>query len=151
MKSYNFRLERVLDYRQGLEREVQQELAECERNLLEKKQRLEFLQMEHVRTQSALKNTEEKILNLDELLMLSSYLYYLERKIEDQEEIILKCEEEVLKIQEKVKAAMQQRKTLEKLKEKDFRIFQAEVNAEENKVIDEAGLRMFLQAKSELT
>ena len=145
MKSYNFRLERVLDYRRGLEREAQQELAERERKLFEEKKRMKLLQMEHVKTQTALKGKGEKILNLEGLRMLNSYLSYLDQSMEDQEKIILECEEVVSEVQEKVKASMQQRKTLEKLKEKDYRVFQAEVNAEESKVIDEAGLRMFLQ------
>lgn len=145
MKSYNFRLERVLDYRRGLEREAQQELAERERNLFEEKKRMKLLQMEHVKTQTALKGKGEKILNLEGLRMLNSYLSYLDQSMEEQEKIILECEEVVSEVQEKVKDSMQQRKTLEKLKEKDYRVFQAEVNAEESKVIDEAGLRMFFQ------
>jgi len=145
VKSYNFRLERVLDYRRGLEREAQQELAERERNLFEEKKRMKLLQMEHVKTQTALKGKGEKILNLEGLRMLNSYLSYLDQSMEEQEKIILECEEVVSEVQEKVKDSMQQRKTLEKLKEKDYRVFQAEVNAEESKVIDEAGLRMFFQ------
>lgn len=148
MKRYNFRLESVLNYRIGLEREVQQELAECERKLLEEKQRMNMLQTEHVKTQTALKSREEKVLNLEALRMLSSYLYYLDIKIEEQEEIICACEKEVSQVQERVKVAMQQRETLEKFKEKDYRAFQAEVNAAESKVIDEAGLRMFIQTSS---
>ncbi len=145
MKNYHFSLEKVLEYRWGLEREAQQELAESERKLFHEQKRLEFLHKEYGKTQLALKDKGEEILNLEELIMLSSYLYYLDRKIEEQEEIVLDSEVKVAQDQEKVKAAMQQRKTLERLKEKDYQDYLAEVNTEEGKKIDEMGLRMFLQ------
>lgn len=145
MKAFKFRLEKVLKYRMDRENLARQELARLEKDLRRAEERMEVLQSSYQEMVMSFQEEQGEMVTLEGLRRLSDYLVYLDREINQQGQVVFQCGQEVDRGKHRVKEAMQDRKTLEKLKDKNFHYFMEDLNSFERQVIDEVGLRNYLK------
>ena len=133
---YNFRLEKVLNYKETIEDfkrtefgEVNQKLNKAEQILLDYNNYKESLIKD--------KNNSTIKTNIGNLKLFNNYLKDISVNIETQEQIVYETKEELEKVKEELLIAMQEKKSFEKLKEKDYEEFLDESKKKEDKIIDE--------------
>lgn len=137
-KTFKFRLQTILDYKQDLEDKEKEKLAkilaELEQAIIYKKQ------LEQKRVQAKIEMKEKQKAGGVDVDTLRFYTNYLKKLDNDIIQATLNIE--TIKMKEKkqrealLKAA-QERKTYEKLKEKHKEEFEAEEAEKERKLIDE--------------
>ena len=145
MKKYTFKLEKVLDYRKDIEKITKQELANVQKKLQEEEERMNYYKTEYQETAHSARRESNEVLDLEGLRMLNNYLSYLDRQIEVQREVVFNCLEEVSEWKDKAKKAMQDRKSLEILKDKGYQEHVEEIKAQERIFNDELGLRGYVR------
>ena len=138
-----FRLEKVLRHRTSMEILAQQELAAAQQEELERRQELAAVGAQLAECQADFERCKSDGLTSQELLI---YQRHLERQGERQ----LACKErwaaaalEVEAKREALVAASQDKRLLEKLKEKKSEEFHRELLSRENNVLDEIAIQQF--------
>ncbi len=141
--SFKFRLEALRRYRNFQEDTLQKELAEAQRNRDLEIDRLQSLLDKRSRTEDSLKREQQKSTSGSHMTLYDSYLKRLAAEIADQDKRIRQadaiCDQ---KMQELLKA-MQDRKTIDKLKEKDLQAYMDTLNQNEQKFLNEIAINQF--------
>lgn len=136
MSSYNFRLEKVLNYKETLEDFKKTEYGDLHQKL----NREENILLDYnMYKESLLKDNKfstEKI-SIGNLKLFNNYLKDISKNIEDQEQIVNETKKELEKAKEEMLIAMQEKKSFEKLKEKDYQEYLYNSKKKEEKIIDE--------------
>lgn len=132
---YNFKLEKVLNYKESIENvkkgeygAVSNKLKKAESKLMKYQDNKEVLISE--------KNNMKTNTSIRNLKMYNDYVKIISDDIKRQEKVILQINKELKDAKEELMKAMQEKKTLEKLKEKGYDEFVKESNKDEEKVID---------------
>ena len=135
---YRFRLEPLLSHRRHLEDVCKKELASCERQLSGERGKLRRLkEKKHHSTQELL--AKQKInINASLLILSVNYIRQLSKSIEEQAICVHKATRKVNQKRAELLEIMKNRKTLEKLKEKDQSAHQQIMLKNECKLMDEA-------------
>lgn len=136
MAKYSFRLEKVLNYKETVEGFKKTEYGEINQKLNEEE---EILQKYNLYKENLIdkKNQSTEKTNIGNLKLFNNYLKDISKNIEDQEKKINKTKEELEIAKEELLVAMQEKKSFEKLKEKDYEEYLDESKKEEAKIIDE--------------
>lgn len=136
MTSYNFRLEKVLNYKETVEGFKRTEYGQVNQKLTkEEKILLDYnLYKESLLNDRKKSTTKTSIGNLK---LFSNYLKDVSKNIESQEQIVDETKEELEKVKEELLTAMKEKKSFEKLKEKDYEVYLDESRKKEDKIIDE--------------
>lgn len=133
---YNFRLEKVLNYKENIESFKKTEFGNI--NLkLNKEQEILF---DYNLNKERLVNKKKESMNstsIGNLKLYNDYLVDISINIENQEQVIDEIKEDLKKAKEELLVAMQERKSFEKLKENNYNEFLSETKKKEEKVIDE--------------
>lgn len=141
-RAFSFPLQKVLDVRQHVEDQRAIELGQAKQELFKEQQLLNHLQM---LKEKALNISEEELtqaLHLSKIQMLESYLIQLNEKIDVQKKLIKTKKSEVNKKRRELLKASQEKKIVEKLKERQLEVHRKSVRLQENKIIDEVALRV---------
>lgn len=133
---YNFKLEKVLNYKENMENVKKGQYGEVT-NKLKKAEKTLFQYKNNKKNLISERNNEDTNTNIGKLKIYSEYLKNINKDIKNQEEIISQINKELKEAQEELMEAMKEKKTLEKLKEKDYDEFVIESNRDEEKLIDE--------------
>ena len=144
MKAYNFSMERVLEWRENLEKNSMERFTVTQNELIHEKTILSALTKEYEITK--VKGLSYK--NINELRQLQLYKQTLEDKIDYQNQVIYKKNKELEEIRLELIAAQKDRKIMEKLKERDFTKYQHEMLAFEQKELDEMAVLKFKRAEN---
>ncbi|NLM52722.1 MAG: flagellar export protein FliJ [Firmicutes bacterium] len=143
---YQFPLQKVLEYRQHLEEKEQLRLAQVQ--LQTQQARLNVVKAKEVLSQGQEAYSRCQVqLDVSEALLASEYVIYLEKRLQAYQEALAKQEKRLqqqIKVTEK---AMQERKIMDKLREKDFQRYQQEQAKIEQRHMDEAARNVFLRQK----
>ena len=136
-----FRLESVLGYRQQLEDEARQTLGRLQQLLWEEEERLNVLGRERQRVQDEIARREAEP-TVDVAAVGQGYAYrdVLEVRIAEQVERVRRAAEQVERQRGAVVAAMQDRKVMDKLKERHVADYAAWVTQVEGRVLDDVAL-----------
>ena len=136
MMGYNFRLEKVLNYKETIEGFKKTEFGEVNQKL-NKEERI--LLDYNIYKENLIKDKNESTIktNIGNLKLFNNYLRDISLNIETQEQIVDQTKEELEKVKEELLIAMQEKKSFEKLKEKDYEEFLDESKKKEDKIIDE--------------
>lgn len=133
--AYNFKLEKVLNYKENIENvkkgeygEVSNKLKQAENKLMKYQNNKQIIISE--------KNNMKSNTSIGNLKMYNDYLKVISDDIKKQEKQISQINIELTQSKEELMEAMQEKKTLEKLKEKSYDEFIKESNKEEEKLID---------------
>lgn len=135
MLGYNFKLEKVLNYKENIENVKKGEYGEVNSKLEKAQYKLTKYNIYRENLISEKNNMIENT-NIGSLKLYSDYLKSISNDIKKQEKLILDINIELKSAKEELMKAMQEKKTLEKLKEKNYNEFIQEVNKDEEKITD---------------
>lgn len=133
---YNFRLEKVLNYKENIESFKKTEFG----NINLKLNKEEEILFNYNLNKEKLVNKKKESMNntsIGNLKLYNDYLIDISTNIENQEQVIDEIKEDLRKAKEELLVAMQERKSFEKLKENNYNEFLSETKKKEEKVIDE--------------
>ena len=134
---HRFKLEKLLNHRRHQEEICQKELAQTERLLSDEKGKLRRRKKEkHHNIQNLQIKQKEKI-NVSDIIFSVNYIQRLSEKIEAQIQFVREATKTVNQKREELIIIVKKRKTLEKLKEKDWLAYQQKMMQNERKFMDE--------------
>lgn len=149
MKKFKFNLQTPLNIKRLREDLEKQRLSESIAKKTKEEARLFSLHS----TKQSTRMLKEKALNsfvkIDKLNNFGDYLIGLENQIDLQEEELIKANKLYDSTRLSFIKAQQERKILEKFKEKRYRIYLDDINKEEQKISDELALSNFNRQKVE--
>lgn len=134
MKKFDFRLQRVLDYRNVRKKQQEQELAQERRKLFEAEERRNQLESLQAQAEEAMK--EEGISSMAELSLAQSYQEMLMKSLDEQENVVKQAIEAVeqardIYIERAIEAEM-----LETVKKKKIEDYKLDKKRDDQKTID---------------
>lgn len=136
-----FKLQTVLNYRQTLENQAQQQLAGS-------LQRQSLLQAELEQQRTAaqqldaeLKERQQQGLSIAEIDLFESQIQHHQRLISDLEESLVRLEKQILAERHELLGAARDKQVMEKLKEKQEAEYRRELQRKERELLDEVSLR----------
>ncbi|CDF58017.1 flagellar export protein FliJ [Thermobrachium celere] len=143
MNGFKFKLQNVLDYK-----------IRCENNL---KKDYNKLMIEINNKKNEIKSLEEKLNNLKlqknvftthvEFKNYINFLEYLTNKIDQENKVLKQLQKELEKISNELLKLNKDKKIIENLKEKEYKLFLNEVNRLEQLKIDEFSIINFYRTK----
>ena len=139
MKKFKFSLEKVLSLREFEEKQAQIELGKAQSVVNDINEQLKFIASERVKSNES----RSKSSDLTFLMSIENYINGLDYK---KEKLIEELVQAQIILEEKraiVVEAIKKRKSLEKLKEKQFESYKKEYNKEEEKILDEISSSKF--------
>ena len=140
---YKFSLEPVLNQRKLIEENLQKELAVFKKSLAEEKRKLRTYKRTKDKFLRKLQQKREESITISEMLLYVRFIERLSRDLEKQREKVLEVEKELDQKREALIEAMKNRKTLEKLKEKEWKTFRQQLTKKELDFLDEAAINRF--------
>ncbi len=137
MARFRYRLQNVLNIKLKMEDMAKQEFANAKRNLDAEEQKLEALFERKRGYEDRAKELLSGVLNVQEIESNKNAILTMDGYIAAQREQVEQARRRLEDVREHMTAAMQERKTQETLRERDFEEFLQEEKRAESKVIDE--------------
>jgi len=142
-----FKLQSVLDYRQLLENQAQQQLAASTQRKKELEEELQRQQQELLRQDLELKQRQQDGLTIAEIDLFENGIQHCRRIIEQLQQELNRLDRWIATEREELLAAARDRQVIEKLKDKQDAEYLKELNRKEREMLDEISLR----SKGDLT
>ena len=147
MKKFKFQLETLLKVTKRKKDDAEMQFAESSRKLEEHRAKLQVLLRELAEGQKEFADMtgEGKSVTIGIIMMYNEFFNWKRDQIEKQQQVILKATQDK---QQKLKILMQLMtylKSIEQLKEKRLREYNAELLFEEQKMLDEIGLQLSMR------
>jgi len=147
MKKFKFQLETLLKVTKRKKDDAEMQFAESSRKLEECRAKLQVLLRELAEGQKEFADMtgEGKTVTVGIIMMYNQFFNWKREQIEQQQQVILKATQDK---QQKLKILMQLMtylKSIEQLKEKRLREYNAELLFEEQKMLDEIGLQLSMR------
>ncbi|MDY6843855.1 MAG: flagellar export protein FliJ [Thermodesulfobacteriota bacterium] len=136
---FKFQLEAVLNYRKLREEECEKQLGELNRLLHKEKQTLTSYVSSEKGYREELCKKQSYGITAFETQWYLSFFDMLTTKIKGQERIIKSTEKRIEEKRQELVKASQEKKIIEKLKEKKLNQFNKELNRKEQMLFDESG------------
>lgn len=137
MAKFIFKMQNILDVKLKLEDQAKSVYASAIGKLEEEKEKKRLLDQRKKDYESKLTSMMYEKLQVMEIRQLEEAVEVIKYRIQEQMIAIKSAELRVEQAKIALNVAMVERKTYEKLKEKEFEEFKREVNAQEKKEIDE--------------
>jgi flagellar protein FliJ len=134
---YRFKLQALLNHRRHQEEGCQQELAEAQRNLSDAQKKLKSIKKNKRENIQKLQAKQSERHNASNILIFIKYIEQLSRDLDVQLQQVNHASQHVTEKRENLIAIMKKRKTLEKLKEKQWLEYQQKMMRAERKFNDE--------------
>lgn len=136
MMGYNFRLEKILNYKETVEGFKKTEYGHVNQKLTKEEG---ILLDYNIYKENLLKENKQSTrkTSIGSLQLFNNYLKDISENIENQEQIVDETKKELEKVKEELLIAMQEKKSFEKLKEKGYEEYLDESKKKEDKIIDE--------------
>lgn len=135
MSKFKFRLEKVLDYKETVEGHKKSIYGEINRELNEQTKVLNDFY--DAKTELVKNKDGSRTTNIANLKLFNNYIGEISKNIERQEEIVEETKVRLSTAQKELIEAVQEKKSFEKLKEKDYEEYIVESKKDEAKIIDE--------------
>ena len=147
MKKFKFQLETLLKVTRRKKEDAEVKFAEVSRRLEEQRARLTQLLEEMQRGQREYEELsgEGKTLTVGRIMTYNSFFNWKRMQIEDQQKLILKSREEKQKALKELMDVMSYLKSIEQLKEKRLQEYKDLMLFEEQKMLDEIGLQLYMR------
>ncbi len=143
--TYVFSLQKVLNYRLKAEEDQQRSLAGAFRDVENARNEKERLLLCMNKVQDNYSASQSKQMDVPEALLSCDYIAYLVRCVKEQEETVALCEQRLAEQLRLTEKAMQERKTMDVLKEKDYLRYKYDLNREEQALNDEMARFTYLR------
>ena len=137
MARFRYRMQNILDVKEKLENQARNDFAVAAAKLNEEEAKLDALKGRKDAYEEELKRLYGSTLNIASIRETEDAIEIMKYHIEEQKLNVAAASQQLEVARQKLTAAMQDRKTHEKLKEKQFDEFKAEEAAKESKEIDE--------------
>lgn len=137
MAKFKFRLQNILSVKEKLENQAKAEYGLEMAKLHEEQDRKMQMEQKKLQMQNVLIDLLNATLDIPQIRKMERGIEMLKEDIILQKQVIIQQKQQVKKARKKLDQAMQERKTYEKLKEKAFDAFKLEINAAEQKEVDE--------------
>ena len=134
---YRFKLQSLLKHRCHQEEICQKEMAEAQRDLTHAQAKLRHQKKEKHENIQKLQARQKERHNISNILIFINYIEQLSRDMQVQMQQVGKASENVSQKRHNLMAIMKKRKTLEKLKEKEWLEYQQKMMQAERKFNDE--------------
>jgi flagellar FliJ protein len=134
---YRFKLQALLNHHRHQEEVCQKELAEAQRTLTEAQEKLRLIKKNKRVNIQKLQARQKECRNVSNILIFTNYIEQLSRDIEAQMQPVRKASKNVIQKRDNLITLMKKRKTLEKLKEKEWLEYQQKMMQAERKFNDE--------------
>lgn len=147
MKKFRFKLEKYLDVTRRRKDEAERRFAEASRRLEEAREKLGQLLMEMAQGQkdyAALIGAGKRI-TVGTLMTYNSFFNWKRQQIEQQQQVILECQAAKQTCLQELMKIMSRLKSIEQLKEKRLQEYKDALRSEENKLLDEIGLQLYMR------
>lgn len=135
MMNFNFRLEKVLNYKKTMEDYKKSQYGTVQQRLNNEEDKLETFNQykNNLKSEKNLSATKTKVGNL---MMYNNYINDVATKIKFQEEVITETKEELEEAKEELVIALKEKKIFEKLKENEYEEHLYQVKKQEEKQTD---------------
>lgn len=140
---YHFKLEALRRYRQFQEDELQRELADALHSKEEAISILANFETQLAQTEKEMYRQQTDSTNAAKLIIFPRFMQRITEKISEQHYRIEKIDKQCKMLREALLEAVKKRKTLEKLEEKEFQSYLADLSSEEQKFINEIAINQF--------
>ncbi|MBR5179154.1 MAG: flagellar export protein FliJ [Lachnospiraceae bacterium] len=137
MTKFTFRLESILAIKLKLEEQAKMEFGAAKMRLNEEEDKLQALKDRKEAYEQELKRLYTGNLDVRRINSTSAAIEVTETQINTQTFAVKRAEKKVAAATEKLNTVMQERKSMEKLKENKFAEYMREYNEEESKQTDE--------------
>lgn len=137
MAKFRYRMQNILNVKEKLENQARNEFAVAAAVLKEEEDKLEELRNRKTSCENELKRLYEDKLKLIDIRETQDAIEVMKGYIVQQQKNVYAAMQQLEIARQKLTVAMQERKTHDKLKEKQFEAFVAEEAAKESKEIDE--------------
>ena len=137
MAKFIYRMQNILNLKMKLEEQAKMEYASQRARLNEEEEKGEKLKREKAFYEQKAKDLVKQKLVIKDIIRNAQAIDTMKTLISDQEQVIKKETEELEKRRVKLEEVMKERKTQDKLKEKAFDEFKADINYQESKEIDQ--------------
>ncbi len=134
---YQFKLQALLNHRRHQEEVCQKELAEAQRDLSDAQEKLKGIKKDRRDNIRKLKAKQTERHNASNVLIFINYIDQLSRDLDAQVQEVNLASQYVTEKRDNLIAIMKKRKTLEKLKEKEWLEYQKNMMQAERKFNDE--------------
>ncbi|SHI05226.1 flagellar export protein FliJ [Sporanaerobacter acetigenes] len=135
MDKFNFKLEKVLDYKKIIETDKKGEYGKAKQKLIKEENVLE----DYNRYKDNIKNERNLSIyktNIANLKLYNDHLLDIDRHILEQERVVDKTKEKLEIAKDELLEATKEKKTFEKLKENRYEEYLYSIKKEEEKIID---------------
>lgn len=149
MKKFLFDLQGVLEIKQKLEGQARVDFGIARQKLNAEEEKKEALILQKNGYAKDLKETMTGVLNIQEMNRLKNAIDVMNDRIRLQETAVKRAERQLESARIKLNKVVQERKTIEKLREKKFEEYMKEIDAEESKTVDELVSYRYTSAASE--
>jgi flagellar FliJ protein len=144
--AYEFKLEALRQYRHFKEEMLQKELAEMQRNRDQEIALLAEMVDKRTRSEQDMIEEQEKHTRGPRMAMYETYLKRLAEDIKNQRKKVEKAEALCSEKMSALLEAVQERKSIEKLKEKGLKAYMDNLNQNEQKFLNEIAINRFVRA-----
>lgn len=135
MEKFNFKLERVLNYKETIENYKKNRYGMVKQKLDREESILNNFN-EYKRSLIDEKNSLSANIKVGDFRIYSSYINTLNDKIKQQEEVVINTKHELEKAKSEMVEAVKEKKTFEKLKENEYEKYIYELKKQEDKLVD---------------
>ena len=137
MKKFRYSMQSLLLIKQKLEDQAKAAFSAAQQRLNEEEERLAAMQRKREAYLEEKREVMAGTLDVPKLNRLQTAVESMDEQIVSQKQNIKKAELALKTAQERLVESMMERKTQEKLRENAFEVYRQELNAEEQKEIDE--------------
>lgn len=141
---FNFKLEKVLDYRENIEKKNKEEFSQKLAIYNREKEEVEKLTLKKQIIQS--KEYTKNLKTANDLRIYQRYLIYIEKSIEEKMMDLEEAEKELEKSRLNLIKSTKDKKIIEILKENAFEDYLSEENRIEQKNLDDIALRGYIES-----
>jgi flagellar FliJ protein len=134
---YRFKLQALLNHHRHQEEVCQKELAEAQRTLTDAQEKLRRIKKDKRENIQKLQARQKECHNISNVLIFTNYIEQLSRDIDARMQQVGKASKNVTQKRDNLITLMKKRKTLEKLKEKEWLDYQQKMMQAERKFNDE--------------
>ncbi len=137
MARFRYRMQNILDVKEKMESQAKNEFAIANAKLLEEEEKLLALERRKGEEEADLRQLYSDNLDILKINEMQDAIDNIKERIAIQQDNVRQAQHNVDLAREKLTLAMQERKTHEKLKERQFEEFLQEEAARESREIDE--------------
>ena len=142
---YRFKLQTLLDHRRHQEEVCQKELAEAQRDLSDAQKKLKGIRKDKRDNIQKLQARQTERHNASKILIFINYIEQLSRDLDAQMQQVDHASQHVTEKRDNLIAILKKRKTLEKLKEKQWLEYQRKMMQAERKFNDEIAATRYIR------